>query len=54
MAKKIDPLNKKNYGAVMVMLTVGDVKSAVSFYQRGVRLCRAGHHERPRWRTNSC
>jgi len=34
MAKKIDPLNKKNYGAVTVMLTVGDVKGAVSFYQR--------------------
>jgi PhnB protein len=34
MAKKIDPLNKKNYGAVTVMLTVGDVKGAVSFYQK--------------------
>ena len=34
MAKKIDPLNKKNYGAVTVMLTVGNVKGAVSFYQK--------------------
>lgn len=34
MPRKIDPLNKKNYGAVTVMLTVADVKAAVSFYQK--------------------
>ena len=34
MAKKIDPLNKKQYGAVTAMLTVADVKAAASFYQK--------------------
>lgn len=34
MAKKIDPLNKKQYGAVSATLTVTDVKAAVSFYQK--------------------
>jgi uncharacterized glyoxalase superfamily protein PhnB len=34
MAKKIDPLNKKAYGAVTAMLTVADVKAAASFYQK--------------------
>jgi uncharacterized glyoxalase superfamily protein PhnB len=34
MAKKIDPLNKKHYGAVTVALTVSDVKAAVGFYQK--------------------
>ena len=34
MAKKIDPLNKKQYGAVSAMLTVSDVKAAVGFYQK--------------------
>jgi uncharacterized glyoxalase superfamily protein PhnB len=32
MAKKIDPLNKKQYGAVSAMLAVSDVKAAVAFY----------------------
>lgn len=32
MPKKIDPLNRKHYGAVSVMLTVNDIKAAVSFY----------------------
>ena len=32
--KKIDPLNKKMYGAVTVMLTVSDVKAAMTFYQK--------------------
>jgi PhnB protein len=31
MAKKIDPLNKRQYGAVSAMLTVSDVKAAVGF-----------------------
>jgi PhnB protein len=34
MPKKIDPLNKKRYGAVTTMLTVGDVKAAAAFYQK--------------------
>ena len=34
MAKKIDPLNRKNYGAVSVNLNVADIKAAVSFYQK--------------------
>ena len=34
MPKKIDPLNKKVYGAVTAMLTVGDVKAAAAFYQK--------------------
>ena len=34
MPKKIDPLNKKQYGAVTVMLTVTDLKAAVGFYQK--------------------
>jgi PhnB protein len=32
--KKIDPLNKKRYGAVSAMLTVSDIPTAVSFYQK--------------------
>jgi PhnB protein len=32
MPKKIDPLNKKNYGAVTAVLTVSDVKAAMNFY----------------------
>jgi PhnB protein len=34
MPKKIDPLNKKMYGAVSTMLTVSDVKAAAAFYQK--------------------
>jgi PhnB protein len=34
MAKKIDPLNRKNYRAVNVSLTVKDMKAAMSFYQK--------------------
>ena len=34
MAKKIDPLNKKHYGAVSAILCVTDVKAAASFYQK--------------------
>jgi PhnB protein len=34
MAKKIDPLNKKQYGAVSAMLTVADIPAAVTFYQK--------------------
>ncbi len=34
MPKKIDPLNKKMYGAVNVALTVTDFNAALSFYQK--------------------
>jgi len=34
MPKKIDPLNRKQYGAVSTMLTVADVKAAAAFYQK--------------------
>jgi PhnB protein len=34
MAKKIDPLNKKLYGAVTAILTVADIKAAVTFYKK--------------------
>jgi PhnB protein len=40
--KKIDPLNKKNYGAVTAMLTVGDVRAAASFYQRAFGFAKRG------------
>lgn len=36
MAKKIDPLNKKQYGPVSAMLTVSDIPTAVSFYQKAL------------------
>ena len=34
MPKKIDPLNKKNYGAVTAALCVSDMKAAATFYQK--------------------
>ena len=40
--KKIDPLNKKHYGAVSVMLTVSDVPEAVSFYQKAFGFTKRG------------
>src|SRR3989449_8300015 len=40
--KKIDPLNKKQYGAVTAMLTVTDVKAAVSFYQKAFGFAKRG------------
>jgi len=36
MPKKIDPLNKKMFGAVSAMLTVTDIKAAVNFYQKAL------------------
>jgi PhnB protein len=34
MPKKIDPLNKKMYGALTAVLTVKDLRAAVNFYQK--------------------
>jgi PhnB protein len=42
MAKKIDPLNRKQYGAVTAILTVADVKAAVSFYQKAFGFAKRG------------
>jgi PhnB protein len=36
MAKKIDPLNRKQYGAVSTSLVVIDVKAAINFYQKAL------------------
>jgi PhnB protein len=42
MAKKVDPLNKKQYGAVTAMLTVTDVKAAAAFYQKALGFTKRG------------
>src|SRR5579864_1126184 len=42
MAKKIDPLNKKHYGAVSASLCVTDVKAAVAFYQKALGFTKRG------------
>jgi PhnB protein len=42
MPKKIDPLNKKQYGAVTAMLTVADIKAAVGFYQKAFGFAKRG------------
>ncbi len=42
MAKKIDPLNRKMYGAASAMLTVSDMIAAVSFYQKALGFKKRG------------
>ena len=42
MPEKIDPLNKKQYGAVTAMLTVTDVKAAVNFCQKAFGFTKRG------------
>ena len=42
MPKKIDPLNKKQYGSVTAILTVGDVKAAAAFYQKAFGFAKRG------------
>ncbi len=39
---KIDPLNKKAYGAVSVNIYVRDVKAAVNFYQKALGFTKRG------------
>lgn len=40
--KKIDPLNKKNYGAVSAALTVADIPAAAGFYQKAFGFAKRG------------
>ena len=40
--KKIDPLNKKVYGAVSAALTVADIPAAVNFYQKAFGFTKLG------------
>jgi PhnB protein len=40
--KKIDPLNKKAYGAVSAALTVSDIPTAVNFYQKAFGFTKRG------------
>jgi PhnB protein len=40
--KKIDPLNKKAYGAVSAALTVADIPAAVGFYQKAFGFAKRG------------
>ena len=47
MANKIDPLNKKQYGAVSAMLTVSDIPAAVSFYQKALGFAKRGIMDGP-------
>src|SRR5260370_40437416 len=42
MPKKIDPLNRKLYGSVTVMLTVKDIKAAAGFYQKAFGFAKRG------------
>jgi PhnB protein len=42
MAKKIDALNRKQYGAVTPMLVVKDIKAAVGFYQKAFGFAKRG------------
>jgi len=42
MAKKIDPLNKKQYGALSAMLTVSDIAAALNFYQKAFGFTKRG------------
>jgi len=42
MPKKIDPLNKKLYGALTAILTVSDIKAASAFYQKAFGFAQRG------------
>jgi PhnB protein len=47
MPRKIDPLNKKQYGSVTAMLTVTDVKAAADFYQKAFGFAKRGIMDGP-------
>ena len=42
MPKKIDPLNKKQYGSLTAALSVADVKAAAAFYQKAFGFTKRG------------
>ncbi|HXA06199.1 MAG TPA: VOC family protein [Bryobacteraceae bacterium] len=42
MPRKIDPLNKKQYGAVTAILAVADLKAAADFYQKAFGFAKRG------------
>jgi PhnB protein len=42
MPKKIDPLNKKQYGPLTAALSVADVKAAATFYQKAFGFTKRG------------
>jgi PhnB protein len=42
MPKKIDPLNRKQYGGVSAMLTVSDIPAAAKFYQKAFGFAKRG------------
>ena len=42
MPRKIDPLNKKQYGSLTTMLTVTDIKAAADFYQKAFGFAKRG------------
>jgi PhnB protein len=47
MPREIDPLNKKQYGAVTAILTVTDVKAAADFYQKAFGFAKRGIMDGP-------
>ncbi len=42
MPKKIDPLNRKQYGGVSAMLTVSDISAAAKFYSKAFGFAKRG------------
>ena len=44
---RIDPLNKKQYGAVTAMLVVSDIKAAMTFYQKAFGFAKRGFMNGP-------
>ena len=47
VAKKIDPLNKKQFSAVSAALTVSDVTAAATFYQKAFGFAKRSIMKRP-------
>ena len=42
MPKKVDPLNKKQYGGLSISLTVSDIAAATKFYQQALGFTKRG------------